>query len=306
MWQTIINNLVSLVYKFADLYNLTSPQRVITLILDVTIVSLLVVYIYKFITKTRASHIFKGFIFLFTLLVVAKVFNMVILNFLLTNFLTYGVLLLIVVFQPEIRNVFEKIGRSKIVDVFDMDENILVKHSITEIVRAVEIMSLKQIGALIVLERNVKLSEVLKEGISLNAKVSSELIQNIFMPRTPLHDGAIIVDKSQILAAKCILPLASEMSVPKSLGTRHRAAVGITEISDAIVVVVSEETGIISIAEAGKITRELTPETLKELLLVKMDRTKNANAIKKVILQNSQTKEETKNDADDEHASKED
>ena len=286
MLQSVINNLVSLVYKFVEIYNLTSPFRVITLILDVVIVSFLVFYIYKFIKQTRAGHIFKGFILLFMLLVIAKLFNLVILNFLLTNFLTYGVLVLIVVFQPEIRNVFEKIGRSKIVDVFDMDENILVKHSISEIVKAVEIMSLKQIGTIIVFERNIKLSEVLKEGITLNAKVSTELIQNIFMPRTPLHDGAVIIDKSQIVAAKCILPLASEVSVPKSLGTRHRAAVGITEISDALVVVVSEETGIISLAESGELTRDLTADKLKELLLTKMDRTKNSNAIKKVVKQN--------------------
>ena len=106
------------------------------------------------------------------------------------------------------------------------------------------------------------------------------------MPRTPLHDGAVVVDKSQIVAAKCILPLASEVSVPKSLGTRHRAAVGITEISDALVVVVSEETGNISIAESGKLTCDLTPDKLKELLLIKMDRTRNANVIKKVVKQN--------------------
>lgn len=281
----MLNNLVELIYKFVDFYNLTGPFRVIILILDVVIVAFLAIYVYKFIKKTRAGHIFKGFVLLFLLLVIAKIFNMVILDFILTNFLTYGVLVLIVVFQPEIRNVFEKIGRSKIVDVFDMDENILVKHSISEISKAVEIMSLKQIGALIVFERNIKLSDVLKEGISLNAKVSTELIQNIFMPRTPLHDGAVIIDKSQILAAKCILPLASEVSVPKNLGTRHRAAVGITEISDALVVVVSEETGTISLAESGKLTRDLTPDKLKELLLTKMDRTKNANALKKVVKQ---------------------
>ena len=281
----MLNNLVELIYKFVDFYNLTGPFRVIILILDVVIVAFLAIYVYKFIKKTRAGHIFKGFVLLFLLLVIAKIFNMVILDFILTNFLTYGVLVLIVVFQPEIRNVFEKIGRSKIVDVFDMDENILVKHSISEITKAVEIMSLKQIGALIVFERNIKLSDVLKEGISLNAKVSTELIQNIFMPRTPLHDGAVIIDKSQILAAKCILPLASEVSVPKNLGTRHRAAVGITEISDAIVVVVSEETGTISLAESGKLTRDLTPDKLKELLLTKMDRTKNANNLKKVVKQ---------------------
>lgn len=281
----MLNNLVELIYKFVNFYNLTGPFRVIILILDVVIVAFLAIYVYKFIKKTRAGHIFKGFILSFLLLVIAKIFDMVILDFILTNFLTYGVLVLIVVFQPEIRNVFEKIGRSKIVDVFDMDENILVKHSISEIVKAVEIMSLKQIGALIVFERNIKLSDVLKEGITLNAKVSTELVQNIFMPRTPLHDGAVVIDKSQILAAKCILPLASEVAVPKNLGTRHRAAVGITEISDALVVVVSEETGTISLAESGKLTRDLTPDKLKELLLTKMDRTKNANALKKVVKQ---------------------
>lgn len=286
MFNTIMNNLVELVYKFVNFYNLTSPFRVIILILDIVVVAFLAIYVYKFVKKTRASHIFKGFILLFLLLVIAKIFDMLVLDFILANFLTYGVLVLIVVFQPEIRNVFEKIGRSKIVDVFDMDENILVKHSISEIVKAVEIMSLKQIGALIVFERNIKLSEVLKEGIAINAKVSTELVQNIFMPRTPLHDGAIVVDKSQIVAAKCILPLASEVSVPKSLGTRHRAAVGITEISDALVVVVSEETGTISLAETGKLTRDLTADKLKDLLLIKMDRTKNANAIKKVAKQN--------------------
>ena len=141
-------------------------------------------------------------------------------------------------------------------------------------------MSLKQIGALIVIERSTKVTEVLKEGVGLSAKVSSELIQNIFMPRTPLHDGAIVIDKNQILAAKCILPLASEISVPKNLGTRHRAAVGITEISDALVVVVSEETGIISLVESGKLTRNLTGDELKALLIEKLDRTQNRKAMK--------------------------
>ena len=141
-------------------------------------------------------------------------------------------------------------------------------------------MSFKQIGALIVIERSTKVTEVLKEGVGLSAKVSSELIQNIFMPRTPLHDGAIVIDKNQILAAKCILPLASEISVPKNLGTRHRAAVGITEISDALVVVVSEETGIISLVEAGKLTRNLTGDELKALLIEKLDRTQNRKAMK--------------------------
>lgn len=283
MFGTLWQKIIDFMYMLKDILVLNSPWRVVVLIADIAIVALIIYYIGKILKQTRAKQIIKGLLLLVILVIVAKIFNMVILNFILTNFVTYGVILLIVVFQPEIRNVFEKLGRSKLVGVFDMDDNIMVKHSISEIVKAVEIMSLKKIGALIVIERNTKVSEVLKEGINLSAKVSSELIQNIFMPRTPLHDGAIVIDKSEIIAAKCILPLASEVSVPRNLGTRHRAAVGITEISDALVVVVSEETGIISLVENGKFRRELTGDNLKELLLTKLDRTKTAVNIKNIV-----------------------
>lgn len=282
MLQTIWLKIIDLMYLLKDVLNLTSPLRVVILVFDVAIVSFVSFYVVKILRQTRAKQIIKGILLFFFLVIIAKIFDMVILNFILTNFITYGVILLIVVFQPEIRNVFENIGRKKLVDIFDMNDNILVKHSIAEIVKAVEIMSLKKIGALIVIERSTNVSEVLKEGITLSAKVSAELIQNIFMPRTPLHDGAIVINKSEILAAKCILPLASEVAVPKSLGTRHRAAVGITEISDALVIVVSEETGIISLVENGKLTRELTGDELKELLLLKLDRTKAATNFKNI------------------------
>lgn len=283
MFHTIWLKIIELMYFLKDALDLTSPWRVFILVIDLAIVLFIAYYIIRILRQTRAKQIVKGILMLAFLVIIAKVFNMVILNFILTNFVTYGVILLIVVFQPEIRNVFEKLGRSKLVGIFDMDDNIMVKHSISEIVKAVEIMSLKKIGALIVIERNTKVSEVLKEGVNLSAKVSSELIQNIFMPRTPLHDGAIVIDKSEIVAAKCILPLASEVSVPKNLGTRHRAAVGITEISDALVIVVSEETGIISLVENGKLRRELTGDTLKELLLTKLDRTKTGVNIKNIV-----------------------
>lgn len=281
--QNIVESLGNMVSYVVNLLDLTSPARYIITAIDIVLVIAIIVYIAKIIKKTRAGQIVKGVILLALIYVIAKLTNMVILTFLLDNFMSYGIILLIIVFQPELRNVFEKLGRSKIVDVFDMDDNILVKHSISEIAKAVEIMSMKQIGALIVLERNTNVAEVLREGITLNAKVTSELIQNIFMPRTPLHDGAIVISGSEILAAKCILPLASEVSVPKSLGTRHRAAVGITEISDALVVVVSEETGTISLAEGGKLTRELTADTLRDLLTKKLDRTKNRNVIKNIV-----------------------
>ena len=281
--QSIIGYLKSALAYLVDVLQLTSPYRYIVTAIDIFFVILIIIYIGKIIKRTRAGKIVKGIVMIAIMYIIAKLANMVILTFLLDKFMSLGIILLIVVFQPELRNIFEKLGRSKVVDVFDMDDNILVKHAISEVTKAVEIMSMKQIGALIVFERDTKVSEVMKEGIPLNAKVTAELLQNIFMPRTPLHDGAIVISGSEILAAKCILPLASEVSVPRNVGTRHRAAVGITEISDALVVVVSEETGTISIAEGGKLTRDLTPDGLRELLDKKLDRTKNRNVIKNIV-----------------------
>lgn len=280
--QNIVKSLSEMLAYIVDVLDLTSPIRYAITAVDIISVITIFIYVARFIKKTRAGQIFKGIIVLAIIYMIAKLSNMVILTFLLDNFMSYGIILLLIVFQPELRSVFEKLGRSKIVDVFDMDDNILVKHAISEVTKAVEIMSMKQIGALIVFERNTKVSEVLREGVPLNSKVTSELIQNIFMPRTPLHDGAIVISGSEILAAKCILPLASEVSVPRNLGTRHRAAVGITEISDALVVVVSEETGTISLAEGGKLTRDLTADKLRELLDKKLDRTKT-NVIRNIV-----------------------
>ena len=280
--QNIIKYLSRMFNVVVDTLDLTSPIRYIITAIDVVLVIAIIIYLARIIKKTRAGQIFKGLIVLALIYIIAKLSHMVVLSFLLDNFMSYGIILLIIVFQPEIRNVFEKLGRSKLVDVFDVDNNIMVKHAISETTKAVEIMSMKQIGALIVFERSTKVSEVMKEGIPINGKVTSELLQNIFMPRTPLHDGAVVISGSEMLAAKCILPLASEVSVPRNLGTRHRAAVGITEISDALVVVVSEETGTISLAEGGKLIRDLTADSLRDLLTKKLDRTKT-NVIKNIV-----------------------
>jgi len=281
--QNIIKYLSRMFNVVVDTLDLTSPIRYIITAIDVVLVIAIIIYLARIIKKTRAGQIFKGLIVLALIYIIAKLSHMVVLSFLLDNFMSYGIILLIIVFQPEIRNVFEKLGRSKLVDVFDVDNNIMVKHAISETTKAVEIMSMKQIGALIVFERSTKVSEVMKEGIPINGKVTSELLQNIFMPRTPLHDGAVVISGSEMLAAKCILPLASEVSVPRNLGTRHRAAVGITEISDALVVVVSEETGTISLAEGGKLIRDLTADSLRDLLNKKLDRTKSTNVIKNIV-----------------------
>lgn len=266
-----MSNFAEYIYVISDYLKLDNPVRVVLLILDITIVAFIILYMYKVIKKTRAEQIAKGIVYIIALITLSKILNLVVLNFIFDNFITYGIFILIVVFQPELRSAFEKIGTaSKIHTLFDIEENIATKQTISEIVKASEIMSLKKIGAIIVLQRKTYIGDILKDGVNIHSRVSSELIQNIFTPRTPLHDGAVVIEENQILAAKCILPLSSENMVEKGLGTRHRAAVGISEISDSIVVIVSEETGIISIAENGKLKRDFTGDKLKDYLIKKM------------------------------------
>lgn len=252
-------------------FQLDSPLRILLLIVDIALVAVIVYYIYKLIRQTRAVQIFKGFAILIVLLAVSEILDLTILKFLLSNFLTYGMILIIIVFQPELRSALERLGRKNITQFFDFDDKIRDKQVVSEIVKAVEIMSLKKIGALIVIEQSTKINDIVREGIDLTAKVSSELIQTIFNPRTPLHDGAIIIENNQIKAAKCVLPLASENIVARNVGTRHRAAVGISEVSDSLVIVVSEETGIISFVEDGKMKRDLTGDKLTSILLRSFD-----------------------------------
>ena len=280
--RNIWNGLIAFMYKLKDILELTSAWRVVMLVLDITLVAFIIYYIVRIIKQTRAEQIVKGIIILILLMVVSKVLNLVILDFILTNVMTYGMLLFIVVFQPELRNAFEKLGRKKIVDIFDFDDKLKNKQIVSEIVKAVEIMSLKKIGALIVIEQSTKISDIAREGIDLSAKVSSELLQTIFIPRTPLHDGAVVIGENKIKAASCVLPLASENVVPKELGTRHRAAVGMSEVSDALVIVVSEETGGISFVESGKMKRNLTGEKLTDILLKGMDKNKDKIAATKM------------------------
>lgn len=269
------NAIIDFMYRLKDILELTSAWRVAMLVLDITLVAFIVYYVIKIIKQTRAMQIVKGILILFVLMIISKILNLVILDFILTNVMTYGMLLFIVVFQPELRNAFEKLGRKKIVDIFDFDDKLKNKQIVSEIVKAVEIMSLKKIGALIVIEQSTKISDIAREGVDLSAKVSSELLQTIFIPRTPLHDGAVVIGENKIKAASCVLPLASENLVPKNLGTRHRAAVGMSEVSDALVIVVSEETGTISFVESGKMKRDLTGEKLTAILLKGLDKNKD-------------------------------
>lgn len=285
----------NLLNSVKNAFDISSPYRVIMLILDIAIVAIIVYYICRLIKQTRAVQIFKGFFILLLLLALSEILNLVILNFILENFLTYGMILIIIVFQPELRSALEKLGRKNIAQIFDFDDKLRDKQVISEIVKAVEIMSLKKIGSIIVIEQGTKINDIIREGVDLSAKVSSELIQTIFNPRTPLHDGAVIIKDNQIKAAKCVLPLASENVVPRDVGTRHRAAIGMSEVSDALVIVVSEETGIISFVEDGKIKRNLNGDKLSSILLKSLDnnreRVKVAKAKDTLVTENNDIKQ---------------
>lgn len=272
---------MELLHNVIDKFDFSSPERVILILLDIAIVSVLIYYIYRLIVQTRAGQIFKGFFILILIQGLARVLDLPILTFISEAFMIHGMILVIVVFQPELRSALEKIGRKNITQIFDFDDKLRDKQVISEIVKAVEIMSLKKIGALIVIEQSTKINDVIREGIDVSAKVSSELIQTIFNPRTPLHDGAIIIKSNQIKAAKCVLPLASENLVPSDVGTRHRAAIGMSEVSDALVVVVSEETGTISFVEDGKMKRNLTGDKLTSILLRTLDNNRDRVSVAK-------------------------
>lgn len=180
-----------------------------------------------------------------------------------------GVVALIVIFQPEIRRALEQIGTNKFANFFGMDKDIATrtKEDIYKIVIAVEELAKTKTGALIVIERDIKIDDVVSTGIELNSEISPQLLVNIFVPNTPLHDGAVVIANNKILAAACILPLANNRDISKDLGTRHRAAVGISKESDAIVIVVSEESGKVSIAKDGTLIADVKEEALKQILI---------------------------------------
>ena len=240
---------------------------VIRHIIDISIVSYVVYKLLLLIRETRAEQVLKG---LTILLFVTKLSEWLQLNtiyWILKNTATVGVIALLIVFQPELRKALEQIGRGRIFDrfMFIQDEKDPL-FFINEIARAVQDMARAKIGALIVIERKTGISDVIETGVKIDGELSGSLLENIFVPNTPLHDGAVIVRGYRIAAAGCFLPLTENGNINKQLGTRHRAALGISENSDAIAIVVSEETGVISIAHNGKLTRYLDSKGLKEIL----------------------------------------
>ncbi len=238
---------------------------------DIAIVAILIYYVLKFIRDTRAAQLMKGIVLIIILFQLAQGFNLEATSYILNSTLEFGILAVLIVFQPELRTLLERIGRSgkgKNIPFFSTDKkltNTELSDNIAHVVDAVSNMSATKTGALIVVERTTKLGEVINTGTKVDAAVVSDVIMNIFYPKAPLHDGAMIIRDGRIIAAGCFLPLTTR-KIDNDLGTRHRAGIGVSEISDAVVILVSEETGIISVALEGNLQRRLTPDALEALL----------------------------------------
>lgn len=257
------------------------PVKLISLILDLAIVTFIIVMFVKSIKGSRVGQLIKGIVLFILMVAVSNLLNLRILNFILTSIMTYGVIAIIVIFQPELRRALEQLGTNKFTKFFGIDKDLATKtkEDIYKVVIAALELSKTKTGGLIVLEREIKIEDIVDTGVILNSEVSPQLLVNLFTPNTPLHDGAVIINDNKIVAAACILPLAGDNDISKELGTRHRAALGISKESDSIAVVISEENGKISIAKNGTLIMDVNEEALKKILIKSMvtDRFKDTN-----------------------------
>ena len=239
---------------------------------DILITAVVIYYMITWLRETRAMQLVKGIIVVFVVLALSDWVHLTIINYILSAIVQVGVFALVVLFQPELRSLLERLGRSRVGKLIDIATNEPGQGDngndtvVDSIVDAVTDMSRERTGALIVIERDTKLGDHTKRGTKIDADVSKELLMNIFFKNSPLHDGAVIVRNGRIHSAGCFLPLTSNDNLSAELGTRHRAALGISEVSDAMIIVVSEESGRISIALGGSLTRNVTREPLKHAL----------------------------------------
>ncbi len=256
---------------------------------DIFIVAVIVYYIMMSLRGTRAVHLLKGIIVAVVIFMLSSILHLNSLNYILGAVFQIAMYAVVVIFQPELRNLLEKMGRLRLGSfmglAFNTNQNKEdMETVILNIAAAAADMSETKTGALIVIERETRLGEYMPSGTVLDANVTRELLENIFVPNTPLHDGAVIIRGSKIITAGCVLPLTANTNLPSELGTRHRAALGLSETSDAIVVVVSEETGKISIALNGALTRNLNETTLRKALtkLLSAEPEKGSDTLKKI------------------------
>lgn len=268
-------------------------------IVDILVVAFVIYKIILMLQTTSSARIAKSIVIILLLTALTSVLHMYLMNYLLDKILEIGLLALVIMFQPELRRVLEKLGSKSFREILSTKQEMRnIDYVISETVKACEIMSRERTGVLIVFERTSSLEDYQKTGIVIDARVSSELLRNIFFTKASLHDGAVIIRNERIAAAGCVLPLTENRNISSDLGTRHRAGIGMSEVSDAVVVIVSEETGTISVAISGMLKRHLAPQTLEKLLLNEMapkEETKTRNPLK---LLRKQRKEKDDSDAE--------
>lgn len=235
-------------------------------ILDILVVSFAFYKMYNLLKETRAEQLLKGILFVFLLIPISEILKLRTLRWIIDQTLTIGVLTLVIIFQPEIRKALEHLGRSTFTDKHFLQNEETRTEIIDEIVTAAENLSQSKTGALMVIEQKTGLNEIMNTGTKIDALVSAALLENIFVVNTPLHDGATIIRDNRIISSGCILPLTDNNYISKKLGTRHRAAIGLSETVDSIVIIVSEETGTISMALNGKLVRNFDKDKLKNTL----------------------------------------
>ena len=260
IWNSFVSYMTELVQN---------PFKLLTLILDLAIVAYI---LYKFIIyakKSRMWQLLKGILFILIITAISEALQLKILNFILTAFMPYGVIALIVIFAPELRRMLEQLATNKLIRYFGIDKDLetKTKEDVYKIVIAATELAKTKTGGLIVIERDIKINDIMDSGVKIDSEVSPQLIVNLFTPNTPLHDGAVIVSNNKIAAAACILPLADDKDIAKEIGTRHRAGIGISKESDAIAIIVSEETGKISVAIDGNLIADVKEEALRNILI---------------------------------------
>ncbi|MBQ9415001.1 MAG: diadenylate cyclase CdaA [Clostridia bacterium] len=248
-----------------------SSINIFTSLIDILFIAFVIYSVIKLIRDSRAEQLMKGIVLFLLIYAFAALLDLKSVKFMLNILFDNALIVLVVIFQPELRRALERVGQSRLSGALSVikknganDEDIKsVRRAITAVCGAVEQLQRQKMGALIVFERHTKLGEIIDSGTLINADPSPELIGNVFFNKAPLHDGAMIIRDARVHAAGCILPLTTQQQISSSLGTRHRAAVGMSENSDALIVVVSEETGAISLASGGNLTRDYTPKTLQ-------------------------------------------
>ncbi|MDE6853073.1 MAG: diadenylate cyclase CdaA [Lachnospiraceae bacterium] len=250
---------------------LSFPKITVVDVLEILIIAFVLYHVTSWVRRTRAWTLVRGILVLILAYLVAYLLNMSVILWVFDNTIGLGITALVIVFQPELRKALDELGQKTIVNsLLPFDENKdnlrFSDRTVNEIVRATEELAKAKTGALIIMEREILLSEYERTGINIDSAVSSQLLINIFEHNTPLHDGAVILRGDRILAATCYLPLSDNMGLSKELGTRHRAGVGISEVSDSLTVIVSEETGKISIANSGKLMRNIDGDLLRKYL----------------------------------------